>query len=113
MFAINKADAIAPWETAWNTALNSPSPEQRRNIAELESYIKEKIRQVLPMWNGSIVTYSAKTRFRLSQLMTAMVETLPKERRWVLDAVADVADPTALMNNEYRNFVKSLQKNYK
>ena len=65
------------------------------------------------MWNGSIVTYSAKTRFRLSQLMTAMVETLPKESRWVLDAVADVADPTALMNNEYRNFVKSLQKNYK
>lgn len=113
MFAINKADAIAPGESAWNTALNSPSPEQRRNIAELETYIKQKIRQILPTWHGSIVTYSAKTHFRLSQLMTAMVETLPKERRWVLGAVADIADPTALMNNEYRNYVKSLQKNYK
>lgn len=113
MFAINKADAIAPGESAWNKDLNSPSPEQRRNIAELERYIKEKIRQILPMWNGPIVTYSAKTHFRLSQLMTAMIETLPKERRWVLDAVADIADPTVLMNNEYRNYVRSLQKNYK
>lgn len=113
MFAINKADAIAPGESAWNKDLNSPSAEQRRNIAELERYIKEKIRQIIPTWNGPIVTYSAKTHFRLSQLMTAMVETLPKERRWVFDAVADIADPTVLMNNEYRNYVRSLQKNYK
>lgn len=110
MFAINKADAISPGESAWNTNLNAPSPEQRRNIAELEAYVREKIRQIMPRWNGSIVTYSAKTRFRLSQLMTAMVETLPKDRRWVLDAVADVADPTALMQNEYRDYVRLLQK---
>lgn len=111
MFAINKADAISPGEFAWNKTLNSPSPEQRKNIAELEMYISEKIRQIMPGWNGSIVTYSAKTRFRLSQLMTAMIQTLPKERRWVLDAVADVADPVALMNSQYRDYVKSLQKN--
>lgn len=110
MFAINKADAISPGESAWNSNLNAPSPEQRKNIAELETYVREKIRQIMPRWNGPIVTYSAKTRFRLSQLMTAMIETLPKDRRWVLDAVADVADPIALMQNEYRDYVKSLQK---
>lgn len=110
MFAINKADAISPGESAWNATLNSPSPEQRKNITELESYVREKIRQIMPRWNGSIVTYSAKTRFRLSQLMTAMVETLPKERRWVLDAVADVADPSVLINDEYRDYIKNLRK---
>lgn len=110
MFAINKADAISPGESAWNATLNSPSPEQRKNITELESYVREKIRQIMPRWNGSIVTYSAKTRFRLSQLMTAMVETLPQERRWVLDAVADVADPSVLINNEYRDYINKLRK---
>lgn len=75
--------------------------------------MREKIRQIMPTWNGSIVTYSAKTRFRLDQLMTAIVETLPKDRHWVLDAVADVADPTSLMDNKYRNYVRSLQKNHR
>ena len=110
MFAINKADAISPGELAWNTTLNAPSPEQRKNITELESYVREKIQQIMPRWKGSIVTYSAKTRFKISQLMTAMIESLPKDRRWVLGAMADVADPSELMNNAYRDYVKSLQK---
>ncbi len=113
MFAINKADAISPGEFAWNTKLNTPSPEQRKNIAELELYIREKIQQIMPKWHGPIITYSAKTRFRLSQLMTAMIETLPKERRWVLNSMADVADPTLLMQKEYFDYVKSLQKTSK
>lgn len=113
MFAINKADAIAPGESAWDTKLNSPSLEQRRNITELELYIQEKIRQILPVWNGKLVTYSATKHFRLSQLMTAMVETLPKERRWVLESVSDVADPRWLMDKSLQNYVNSLQKNCK
>ena len=54
MFAINKADAIAPGEGDWNSKLNAPSPTQRKNIADLEAYIKGKIRQIMPEWNGAL-----------------------------------------------------------
>lgn len=110
MFAINKADAIAPGESAWNQKLNAPSQEQRRNITDLEYYVREKIRQIMPGWNGPLVTYSARTRFRLEQLMTAMIETMPKDRRWVLDSMADVADPTELMDEALLNYVRTQQK---
>lgn len=110
MFAINKADAIAPGESAWNKELNLPSREQRSNLNELEAYIKEKIRQIMPYWDGPLVTYSARTRFRLEQLMTAMIETMPKERRWVLNSMADVADSTLLMDKRYLDYIRSQQK---
>ena len=111
MFAINKADAIAPGESEWNQQLNAPSQKQRENIKELESYIREKIRQIFPNWNGHLVTYSAKTRFHLEQLMTAMIETMPKERRWVLNSVADVADPREIMDPRFLKYIQSQQKN--
>ena len=76
MFAVNKADAIPPGESDWNQRLNAPSNAQRKNIMELESYIKEKIRQVMPEWRGALVTYSAKQRFHLEQLMEAMTVKL-------------------------------------
>lgn len=111
MFAINKADAIAPGESSWNQQLNGPSQEQRQNIVKLETYIYEKIKQVLPGWNGQLVTYSAKTRFHLEQLMLAMIETMPKERRWVLDSVADVADPREIIDPRFLEYINSYQKN--
>lgn len=110
MFAINKADAIAPGESDWNQRLNAPSPAQRRNIDELESYVKEKILQVMPEWRGALVTYSAKQRFHLEQLMEAMIATMPKERRWVMDAVADVADPTEMMDPRFLEYVLRQQR---
>lgn len=109
MFAINKADAISPGESAWLTELNTPSLEQRRNIEEIESYVRQKVHMIMPEWDGPIVTYSARTRFRLDQLMTAMVETLSKEKRWVLEGRADVANPIDLIDKRYYGFVKDLQ----
>lgn len=108
MFAINKADAIAPGESAWNQQLNAPSALQRKNIQELEAYILEKIRQVIPRWQGNLVTYSAKQRFHLEQLMEAMIATMPKERRWVMDSVADVADPTEMMDPRFLSYIQSM-----
>lgn len=109
MFAINKADAIAPGESDWNQQLNIPSQVQRKNINELEKYIMEKVHQIIPYWKGPIVSYSAKKFFRLEQLMTAMIETLDSSRRWVLDSVADVADTTKLINPQYYEYINSLR----
>ena len=92
IFAVNKADAIAPGETAWVRQANIPSQEQQKNIAEFESYVCEKVRQVWPKWDGRIVTYSARQKYRLERLMTAMVDAVESQRRWVLEQRADVAD---------------------
>jgi hypothetical protein len=92
IFAVNKADAIAPGETAWVHKMNVPSREQQANIADFEKYIREKVQQVWPHWDGRIVTYSARRRFRLELLMTAMVDAVGTQRRWVLEQRADVAD---------------------
>lgn len=112
VFAINKADAIAPGETVWNTKLNIPSQEQLENIRELEKYILERIHEVLPKWNGEIVSYSAKRRYHLEQLMAAMVSAMPKERQWVLNSLADIADYTEFIDSEYLEYVKSLLGNH-
>lgn len=111
VFAINKADAIAPGETAWNTRLNTPSKEQLENIKELEEYVCEKVHDVLPGWKGDIVSYSAKRRYHLEQLMTAMVSAMPRERQWVLNELADVADYTEFIDRKYQEYVKSLLNN--
>ena len=92
MFAVNKADATAPGEGAWNEKANVPSAQQRANIEEFEQYILEKVRQVAPRLKREVVTYSARKRYRLDVLMTAMISSIDPVRRWVLDQRADVAD---------------------
>ena len=72
--------------------------------------ILEKVKRVLPKWEGTIVTYSAKRRYRLDVLMTNMIEAVPKERRWVLDKVADVADFTEFIDPQYKKFVMNQVK---
>lgn len=109
LFAINKADTAAPGESDWNLKFNVPSELQKRNLCNTEKYIREKVLRVLPNWKGSIVSYSAKYRYHLDQLMTAMIEAMPEKRRWVLNNLADVADFTELLPLEYVNYIYSLK----
>ena len=108
MFAINKVDAIAPGESCWNESFNIPSMEQKQNIIEFENYIKERIREVLPQWDGPIISYSAKRRYHLEQLMKAMIQTMPSDRRWILNNLADIADYAELISPEYLPYVQQL-----
>ena len=105
---INKADITAPGETAWRTDMNMPSLEQQKNLTLFENYVAEKIKAVLPEWRGNIVSYSAKYRFRLDILMTAIVEAVPKNRRWVYDRSADVADFKDLIDPRYKEYIMSM-----
>lgn len=107
---INKADITAPGEMSWRKDLNMPSREQQENIEIFEQYVLKKINQVLPEWKGNIVSYSAKYRFRLDILMTAIVEAVPKDRRWVYDKSADVADFTELIDSQYRDYINYLME---
>lgn len=111
IFVVNKADTIAPGETDWNTQFNIPSEIQKKNIEEFEKYIHEKVHEILPHWRGSIVTYSAKRRYHLEQLMTAMVQAMPEQTGWVLDDRADVANYLDYIDPEYREYIMSLVNN--
>ena len=111
VFVINKADLTAPGETAWNTDFNMPSSEQKKNMDDAENYIKEKIKRVLPEWDGEIITYSAKKRYHLDLLMTKIIQTVPEKRRWVYGQSADVADFTELIDPRYMDYIQSLIKN--
>lgn len=108
LFAINKADAVAPGESAWNDKFNIPSREQKINLDMFESYIRDRVKEVLPSWDGSVVSYSAKRRYHLDQLMTEMVSVMPDDRKWTLNNLADVADYTELVDPEHLAYIKTL-----
>lgn len=105
MFAINKADATHPGETFWKSEINVPSKEQTENINKFEEYVKSHIHEVLPKWNGDIITYSAKKRYRLDQLILAMIKVMPKDRAWVLEDRADVADYIEFIDKKYIDMI--------
>jgi len=98
MFAINKADTIGSGETDWNIELNIPSREQKTKINQFEEYVRSKILQILPRWQGDIVTYSATRRYRLDKLLKAMVNAAASQRQWLFNRAADVANPMDLIN---------------
>lgn len=110
LFAVNKADTAAPGESDWNKQFNIPSPVQQKNLVDMENYIREKVKRVIPKWNGPIVSYSAKYRYHLDELMTAMVEVMPKERKWVLNNIADVADYTELIDQKFLQYINEINK---
>jgi len=110
VFVINKADIIAPED--WNEDFNVPSRAQQKNIKEFEKYVRNAILEVLPTWKGDIVTYSAKKRYRLDQLLLSMVKSFGVEkRRWTLSSIADVADSMDLMRPAYRSMVEEQLEN--
>ena len=93
MFAINKADLMYP--NNWNRHTNTPSREQWDNLVQFAKTVERSIKEVVNRWNGEIKIYSALKKYRLEPLLTSMIETAPKQRRWILDEIADVADPLA------------------
>ena len=82
-FGLNKADRISPDD--WNRAANVPSDEQLENLRARETDFTQVIREALPAWRGSAVTYSAWTRYKLTSLFKQMIYAVPEARRWVLE----------------------------
>ena len=110
VFAINKADIAFPGETAWNTELNSPNQEQVKNIQEYEVYFREKVTRVFPTWRGDIVSFSAKRRYNLDVLMTAIAKAADEKVRHKFGRVADVADFRELIAPQYLEYINKLME---
>lgn len=108
--AINKVDSTAPGELEWNRKMNVPGKAQIQNIEAFERYVREGISYILPGWPGTVVSYSARQRYRLAQLMQAMVEAVPTARRWVLNDRACLADYRDFIDPAYLPFIMEQMK---
>lgn len=84
VFGINQVDLVEPMD--WEAKTNLPSQEQEKNINIIKSDRKDKIESILgrPI---RIIPYSAKHRYNLQELFTAIVESCPENRAWIFSAI--------------------------
>lgn len=92
VIALNKVDLVHPGETHWHPYANLPSEEQEKNINGRIRDVKKRIREVLPNWKGRIVAYSANKRYNLPHLFDAMMDAVPRKRKWVVASRKALAD---------------------
>jgi len=90
VFVLNKVDLVHPAD--WHPLANVPSEEQKRNIEARINDVKKKIREAVPTWKGDVIGYSALRYYNLPQLFLAMLEAMPRGRRWVLTDRKALAD---------------------
>ncbi|MEY3221659.1 MAG: GTPase Era [Cyanobacteriota bacterium] len=98
VIALNKVDLLHPGD--WYSSANIPSGEQEKNINGRIKDVENKIREVLPNWQGKIVGYSANRRYKLPQLFDAIMDAVPTERQWVVASRKSLADFYELVDPE-------------
>lgn len=90
VFALNKVDLVHPSD--WHPIANLPSEDQKKNIEARISDITKRVREAIPRWDGYVIGYSAAKYYNLPHLFLAMLEAMPKERRWILTDRKAIAD---------------------
>jgi small GTP-binding protein len=104
VFALNKVDLVHPAD--WEPFANLPSAEQKGNIEARIIDIKKKLREALPTWNGNVIGYSALRYYNLNELFLAMLDAMPKGRRWVLTHREALADYLETLDEGLREKIK-------
>jgi uncharacterized protein len=90
VIAINKFDLLSPFD--WHPYANIPSERQEAHMNQRIADITQKIKEVLPNWNGSVVGFSAEKRYNLPQLFATMLDAVPLKRQWVVASRKAIAD---------------------
>ena len=93
VFALNQVDLVEPMD--WDETINLPSVEQEAKIGEIVGDRRARLETVV---GRSIVMepYSAKKRYRLQSVFTALLNAIPEGRAWIFDE---------LKNFRYDDFV--------
>ncbi|WP_168221002.1 GTPase family protein [Actinomadura sp. WMMA1423] len=84
VFGLSQVDLVDPLD--WNTEVNLPSGEQRKNIQEICRDRSERFSATI----GSTVEFvpvSAGRRYNLQPLFSALLERAPDERAWIFSGV--------------------------
>lgn len=84
VFGINQVDLVEPIN--WAHKINLPSLEQEKNILTILQDRRAKIEAVVkrPI---TMIPYSAKHKWQLQELFTAVVESAPRTRAWIFSAL--------------------------
>ena len=98
VFGLSKADAIYPHD--WWPQTNTPSRLQLANLDGRRQDFEQLVRPYLPAWRGEPVYYSSEKRFNLEKLFRRLLESVPPERRWVLEQRMSIADFAALVDKQ-------------
>jgi len=113
VIGINKIDAIEPKE--WNIRTNRPSARQQKSIKARKDDIKKRLGEVIGVDEERIIPFSARKNYHLAELLNALMDACPKERRWVLHDRIDLAryedlvDPAILKAIKKQKITKSRQ----
>jgi predicted GTPase len=97
---VNKVDGIEPGD--WNIRSNRPSARQQKNINARIEDVQKRLGAVIGLGDSRIIAFSARKHYRLAQLLNALMEACPSDRRWVLHEridlarYADLVDPAIL-----------------
>ena len=106
---LNKVDLIGPGQ--WDTVLNYPDPQQEQSIQYRAADIADKLVGYVPDLVGeNIIYYSAEQRYRLHDLLLALV-TSAGESSWKLPVAP--ADPLELASSEVREFAADWRRKHK
>lgn len=84
VFGLNQVDLVEPMD--WDGQINLPSPRQETNIEIIVRDRREKLESILRR-EIKMVAYSAKDRYQLQELFSAIVEACPPDRKWIFSAL--------------------------
>jgi small GTP-binding protein len=102
---LNQVDKIGPG--TWNTRFNFPSPEQSDNIDRRCKDIQEKLSSDLSIDVKQVEYYSAEKRYRLYNLLTAIIKASGNVG-WKF--TINPADPIALADPSLQDFLRQQLK---
>ncbi len=101
---LNQVDKIGPG--SWNLKLNYPSKDQQTSINRRCKDISTKISSVTPVHRKNIVYYSALQRYRLHEVLIAII-TAAGDLGWKFPV--QPKDPFELASPEVQDFVKEVR----
>lgn len=108
VIGINKIDSIEPGD--WNIRTNRPSTRQQKNIKARKDDIKKRLGNVIGIDEKRIIPFSARKNYHLADLLNALMEACPKERRWVLHDRVDLARYEDLVDPAILKAIKKQKK---
>lgn len=93
VFGINQVDLVEP--ISWSKEINLPFGPQEENINDILVNRKELLEEVVGR-EVKIIAYSAQKRYRLQELFTSLIQSMPEKRAWIY---------SGLKNFRYDDFI--------
>lgn len=107
LFGLNAVDLVEP--RTWNERINLPREVMSKNIEIIAADRRRKLSRILgrPV---SLVPFSAKRRYRLQELFTAILAACPPERAWIFDGMRNFEPCDFVPEERWGEIAKKVRK---